>query len=70
MHTAQVLDKATWQQWTAVTPMRVEVTGRIHEGRIILDTPPNGPILVSENELIIGGLHLVINLREEQATLP
>ncbi|MFZ4662218.1 MAG: hypothetical protein ACOYNY_34735 [Caldilineaceae bacterium] len=70
MHSAQAVDKAKWQQWTAVTTTRVEVTGRIQEGRIILDTPPNGPILVSENELIIGGLHLVINLREEQATLP
>jgi hypothetical protein len=62
MHTAQVLDKATWQQWTAVTPMRVEVTGRIQDGRIIFDMPSDAPILAYENKLIIGGLYVVIKL--------
>jgi hypothetical protein len=65
MHSSQGLDKATWQQWTAVTPMRVEVTGRIQEGRVIFDTPSDGPILTYENELIIGELCILINLRKE-----
>ena len=66
MHYSQGLDKVTWQQWTAVTTTRVEVTGRIQDGRIIFDTPADGPILTHENELIIGELHVVINLREER----
>jgi hypothetical protein len=65
MHSSQGLDQATWQQWSAVTTTRVEVTGRIHEGRIIFDTPTNGPLLTYENKLIMGGLQVVINLRKE-----
>jgi hypothetical protein len=69
MHTVQVLDKATWQQWTAVTTTRVEVTGRVQEGRIIFDTPPNGLITAYENELLIDELQIVINLYEEQTKI-
>lgn len=60
----QALDEAARQQLAAVTTTRVEVTGRIQEGRIIFDTLTDAPILTHENELIIGGLHVVIQLRE------
>lgn len=63
MHSSQGLDQATWQQWTAVTTTHVEVTGCIQDGRMIFDTPADGPLLTYENKLIIGGLHVVINLR-------
>ena len=66
MHSSQALDQAAWQQWTAATTTRVEVTGRIQDGRIIFDTPADGPILTHENKLMIDGLHVVINLYEEQ----
>lgn len=64
----QALDEVARQQWAEVTTTRIEVTGRIHEGRLIFDPPPDAPILTYENELIIGGLHVVINLREEQTS--
>jgi len=42
--------------------------GRIQDGRMIFDTPADGSLLIHENKLMIGGLHVVINLQEKQAT--
>ncbi len=50
---------------TAVTTS-IELTGTIHEGRIIFDPPAGAPILAEGNELFIGGLRLVVKLREER----
>lgn len=64
----EALDEAARQQLEEVTTTRVEVTGTIREGQIAFDPPANAPIMVQGNELIIGGLRLVVNLRQEVTT--
>jgi hypothetical protein len=64
----QALDEAARLHLAEVTTTRVEGTGRTHEGRLIFDQPPDAPILTYENELVIDGLHVVINLHVEQTS--
>jgi len=59
------LDEAARRQLAEVATAQIELTGTIHGGQIAFDQPTDAPILVHGNELIIGGLHLVVNLREE-----
>lgn len=40
----------------------------VREGQIAFDPPANAPIIVQGNELIIGGLRLGVNLRQEVTT--
>jgi hypothetical protein len=60
---AESLDQAMRQQLEQVTTTRVELTGTIREGQIAFDPPADAPIIVYGNELVIGGLRLVVNLR-------
>ncbi len=60
----EALDEAARQQLEEVTTAHVELTGTIRDGQIAFDPLANAPIIVYGNELIIGGLHLVVNLRE------
>jgi hypothetical protein len=64
----QALDEAARLHLAEVTTTRVEGTDRIHKGHLIFDPPPDAPILTYENELIISGLHVVINLYPEQTS--
>jgi hypothetical protein len=60
------LDEAARQQLKEVTTTHVELTGVVRGGQIAFDPPSDAPIIVRGNELVIGGLHLVVNLRQEQ----
>ena len=60
------LDEAARQQLNKVTTTHVELTGVVRGGQIAFDPPSNALIIVRGNELVIGGLHLVISLRQEQ----
>ncbi len=62
---AEALDQAARQQLERVATTRVELTGTIHEGQIAFDPPADAPIIVYGNELVIGALRLVVNLRQE-----
>ena len=64
----EALDEAVRRQLDEVTTARVELTGTIRDDQITFDSPANAPIIVHGNELIIGGLRLVVNLRQETAT--
>ena len=64
----EALDKAVRQQLDKVTTASVELTGAIRDGQITFDPPANAPIIVHGNELVIGGLRLVVNLRQETTT--
>lgn len=59
----EALDEAMRQQLEQITTTRVELTGTIREGQIAFDPPADAPIIVYGNELVIGGLRLVVNLR-------
>lgn len=64
----QALDEAARERLSEVTTTRVELTGTIRDDQITFDPPSDAPILVRGNELVIGGLHLVVNLRREAAS--
>lgn len=57
------LDEAGRLELEQMAATNVELTGVIQEGQIIFDPPPDAPIVVHGNELVIGGLRLVVNLR-------
>ncbi len=57
------LDEATRQQLEQVTTTQVELTGTVRDGQITFDPPADAPIIAHGNELVIGGLHLVVHLR-------
>ena len=59
------LDDVIPQQIDDITAWKVELTGMIRDGQLIFESPMDAPILVYGNELVIGGLHLVVNLRSE-----
>ncbi len=61
----EALDEAARQQLDEVTTAHVELTGTIRDGQITFDPPADAPIIVHGNELLIGGLRLVVNLRQE-----
>ena len=62
------LDEAAHEQLAQMGRMRIVLTGQIQDGQIIFDSMANAPILTSGNEVIIGGLHLVVDLRKEALT--
>jgi hypothetical protein len=62
---AEALDQAARQQLEQAVTTRVELTGTVREGQITFDPPANAPILVRGNELVIGGLRVVVKLRPE-----
>ena len=62
------LDEAARQQLDEVTATQVELTGTIRDGQITFDSPSNAPIIAHGNELIIGGLRLVVSIRQEAAS--
>jgi hypothetical protein len=57
------LDEAACLELEKVATTSVELTDVIQEGKIIFDTPRDAPIVVDGNELVIGGLRLIVNLR-------
>ncbi len=57
------LDKAGRLELAQMAATNVELTGVIQGGQIIFDPPPDAPIIVKGNELLIGGLRLVVKLR-------
>ena len=61
----EALDEAARQQLEKVTTAQVELTGTIRDGQITFDPLADAPIIVYGNELVIGGLRLVVNLRQE-----
>lgn len=61
------LDEAAREQLAEISTTHVELTGSVQNGRIVFDPSPDAPILTHGNELIIGGLHVVVNLREAVA---
>ena len=63
----QALDEAARERLDEVTTTRVELTGTVRDDQITFDPPSDAPILVRGNELVIGGLHLVVKLRRETA---
>jgi hypothetical protein len=60
------LDEAARLQLDEVATTHVELTGVVRGGQIAFDPPSDAPIIVRGNELVIGGLHLIISLRQEQ----
>jgi hypothetical protein len=64
---AAALDQAARQQLEQVTTTRVELTGIVREGQIAFDPSTDAPIITRGNELVIGGLHVVVKLRPETA---
>jgi len=48
------------------TAERVELTGVVENGKIAFEQPPSVPIIVLGNEIVIGGLRLVIRLRPRE----
>lgn len=63
----EAFDEAVHLELNEMTNFQVELTGTIKNGQIIFDHPRNAPILVYDNKVVIGGLHLVVNLRNEDA---
>ena len=61
------LDEAMRQQLAEMSTTHIELTGSVQDGRIVFDPSPDAPILTHGNELIIGGLHVVVHLRETVA---
>jgi hypothetical protein len=64
----EALDEAARQQLDEVTTAHVELTGTIRDGQITFDPLADAPIIVHGNEVVIGGLRLVVNLRQETTT--
>ena len=64
----KALDEAARQQLGEVTATRVELSGVVRGNQIAFDQPADAPIIARGNELVIGGLHLVVNLRQETAS--
>jgi len=61
----EALDEVARLQLAEVVTSQVEITGTIRGGQIVFEQPSDAPILAHGNQLVIGGLHLVVNLREE-----
>jgi hypothetical protein len=61
----EALDQAARLQLAEVTAAQIELTGTIRDGQITFEQPSDAPILVHGNELVIGGLHLIVRLRQE-----
>ncbi|MBU0491433.1 MAG: hypothetical protein KKA73_20480 [Chloroflexi bacterium] len=59
----QALDEAARQQLDEVTAVRVELTGVVQDNQITFDSPADAPVIARGNELVIGGLRLIVNLR-------
>lgn len=59
------LDEAARLQLAPMERMRIVLTGCIRDGQLIFDPAMNAPIMTSGNEVIIGGLHLVVDLRQD-----
>lgn len=45
----------------------IEVTGMIKEGSIVFDAPESAPIVAQGNQILIGGLRLIVRLRQAEA---
>lgn len=45
----------------------IEVTGMIKEGSIVFDATKSAPITAQGNEILIGGLRLIVRLRPAEA---
>lgn len=63
----EAFDEAVHLELDEMTNFQVELTGTIKNGKIVFDRPRNAPILVYDNKVIIGGLHLIVNLRDGES---
>lgn len=45
----------------------IEVTGMIKEGSIVFDATESAPIIAQGNQILIGGLRLIVRLRPAEA---
>lgn len=45
----------------------IEVTGTIQEGAIVFDATETAPIVAQGNQILIGGLRLIVRLRPAEA---
>jgi hypothetical protein len=44
----------------------IELTGEVRGDTIVLDSPETAPVIARGNEIVIGGLRLVIRLRQPE----
>ena len=45
----------------------IELTGVVEKGAFVFDSPQAAPVIAHGNEVIIGGLRLVVKLRPDRA---
>ena len=60
-------DQAIQRLAEAAIAETIEVTGTIKEGEIVFDASEAAPIVAQGNEILIGGLRLVVHLRQAEA---
>lgn len=59
----EALDQATRRLAQEAVAETIELTGVVEGGAIVFDPPKSAPVLTRGNEVVIGGLRLVVKLR-------
>lgn len=59
----EALDQAARRFAQEAVAETIELTGVVEEGAIVFDPPKSAPVLARGNEVVIGGLRLVVKLR-------
>lgn len=63
----EAFDQAVQRLAEEAVAETIEVTGMIEEGMIVFDALEAAPITAQGNEILIGGLRLVVRLRQAEA---
>lgn len=62
----EAFDQAVHRLAQQATAETIELTGVVQGDTIVFDSPKTAPVIVHENEIMIGGLRLVIRLRQPE----
>ena len=63
-------DQATHRLVQEAVAETIELTGTVQEGAIVFDPSRAAPVIARGNEIVIGGLRLVVKLRPDLAVAP
>ena len=64
----EAFDQAVHRLAQEAVTETVELTGVVQGDTIIFDSPETAPVIAQGNEIMIGGLRLVVRLRKPQPT--
>lgn len=59
----EAFEEAAWRLAEEAVAETIELTGVVEGGAIVFDPLKTAPVLASGNEVVIGGLRLIVKLR-------